>query len=42
MINTKKLKRSSHPVMFFIYLSLLAIVLSGIANALNLRFINLN
>ena len=37
MINTKKLKRSSHPVMFFIYLSLLAIVLSGIANALNFQ-----
>ena len=32
-----KLKRSSHPVMFFIYLSLLVILISGIANALNLQ-----
>lgn len=32
-----KLKKSSHPVMFFIYLSLFFIVLSGIANALNMQ-----
>ena len=37
MINTKKLKRSSHPVMFFIYMSLLVVVISGIANALNFQ-----
>lgn len=37
MINTKKLKRSSHPVMFFIYMSLLVIIISGIANALNMQ-----
>lgn len=37
MINPKKLKRSSHPVMFFIYMSLLVVVLSGIANALNFQ-----
>ncbi len=37
MINAKKLKRSSHPVMFFIYMSLLVIVISGIANALNFQ-----
>lgn len=37
MINTKKLRRSSHPVMFFIYMSLLVIILSGIANALNMQ-----
>ena len=32
-----KIKRSSHPVMFFIYLSLLVIIISGIANALNFQ-----
>ena len=37
MINTKKLRRSSHPVMFFIYMSLLVIIISGIANALNMQ-----
>lgn len=37
MINTKKNKRSSHPVMFFIYLSVLVILISGIANALNFQ-----
>ena len=37
MLNPKKLKKSSHPVMFFIYMSLLVVVLSGIANALNLQ-----
>ena len=37
MIDTKKLRRSSHPVMFFIYLSLLVVVLSGMANALNFQ-----
>lgn len=37
MINAKKLKRSSHPVMFFIYMSLLVVVISGIANVLNFQ-----
>ncbi len=37
MINPKKFKKSSHPVMFFIYMLLLVIVISGIANALNLQ-----
>lgn len=37
MINPKKLKRSSHPVMFFIYMSLLVVVISGIANVLNFQ-----
>lgn len=37
MIKNKKIKRSSHPVMFFIYMSILVILLSGIANALNLQ-----
>ena len=37
MFNSKKLKRSSHPVMFFIYMSLLVIVVSGIASALNFQ-----
>lgn len=37
MIKNKKIKRSSHPIMFFIYLSLLVIVASGIANALNFQ-----
>lgn len=32
-----KLKRSSHPVMFFIYMSLFVIIISGIANALNFQ-----
>ena len=35
MFNPKKLKRSSHPVMFFIYMLLLVVVVSGIASALN-------
>ena len=35
MIRPKKIKHSSHPVMFFIYLSLLVIIASGILNALN-------
>lgn len=35
MIKPKKIKHSSHPVMFFIYLSLLVIIASGILNALN-------
>lgn len=33
----KKIKRSSHPVMFFIYVSALVILLSGIASALNFQ-----
>ena len=33
----EKNKRSSHPVMFFIYLSLFVIILSGIASLLNLQ-----
>lgn len=37
MIKNKKIKRSSHPVMFFIYVSLLVIVLSGILSALNIQ-----
>lgn len=37
MINTKKLKRSSHPVMFFIYLSIFVVIISAIANTLNLQ-----
>lgn len=37
MFNPKKLKRSSHPVMFFIYLSLLVIIVSGIASTLNFQ-----
>ena len=37
MINPKKLKRSSHPVMFFIYMSLLVIIISAIASALNFQ-----
>ncbi len=37
MINPKKLKRSSHPVMFFIYLSILVVIVSAIANTLNLQ-----
>ena len=35
MIRPKKIKHSSHPVMFFIYLSILIIIASGILNALN-------
>ena len=37
MIKDKKIKRSSHPVMFFVYLSLLVVILSAIANALNFQ-----
>ena len=37
MIKDKKIKRSSHPVMFFIYVSLLVIILSGILSALNVQ-----
>lgn len=37
MFNPKKLKKSSHPVMFFIYMSLLVILVSGIASALNFQ-----
>lgn len=37
MIKDKKIKRSSHPVMFFIYISLLVIILSGILSALNIQ-----
>ena len=37
MINPKKLKKSSHPVMFFIYMSLLVIIISAIASALNFQ-----
>ena len=37
MIKDKKAKRSSHPVMFFIYMSILLILISGIANALNFQ-----
>lgn len=37
MFDPKKLKRSSHPVMFFIYMSLLVVIVSGIANALNFQ-----
>lgn len=37
MGKTDKIKRSSHPVMFFIYLSLLVILISGITSALNLQ-----
>lgn len=32
-----KLKKSSHPVMFFIYMSIFAIIVSGIASALNFQ-----
>lgn len=37
MINPKKLKRSSHPVMFFIYLSILVVIASAIASTLNMQ-----
>ncbi len=37
MIKDKKVKRSSHPVMFFIYVSVLIILISGIASALNFQ-----
>ncbi len=33
----KKFKRSSHPVMFFLYMSILVVIVSGIANALNFQ-----
>ena len=33
----KKIKRSSHPVMFFLYLSIFVIILSGILDALNIQ-----
>ncbi len=36
-MKSKLIKRSSHPVMFFVYLSLLFIVISGIASALNFQ-----
>ena len=37
MIKNSKIKRSFHPVMFFIYLSILVIIISGIADSLNLQ-----
>ena len=37
MAKGKKMKRSSHPVMFFIYMSLLTVILSGVASALNFQ-----
>lgn len=37
MAKRKKTRRSSHPVMFFIYVSILAIIISGIASALNFQ-----
>lgn len=37
MIKKQNLKRSSHPVMFFIYLSVLTLLISGIAGALNVQ-----
>lgn len=37
MVKEKKVKRSSHPVMFFIYMSILVIIVSGIASALNFQ-----
>ena len=36
-MKNRKRKRSSHPVMFFIYISLFIIVISGIASALNFQ-----
>lgn len=36
-MKSKLIKRSSHPVMFFVYLSLLFIIISGIASALNFQ-----
>ncbi len=36
-MKNKKIKRSSHPVMYFIYISILMILISGIANALNFQ-----
>lgn len=36
-MNKKKNKRSSHPVMFFIYLIIIVVALSGIASALNFQ-----
>lgn len=35
MASRKKSKRSSHPVMFFIYMSILLVIISGVAGALN-------
>ena len=32
-----KLKKSSHPVMYFIYMSIFAVIVSGIASALNFQ-----
>lgn len=37
MIKDKKIKRSSHPVMFFIYVSVFVILISAITNALNFQ-----
>lgn len=37
MAKRKKTMRSSHPVMFFIYISILVIIISGIASALNFQ-----
>lgn len=37
MIKDKKGRKSSHPVMFFIYMWLLVIIISGIASALNIQ-----
>lgn len=37
MINPKKLKRSSHPVMFFIYMSILVVIISAIASTFNMQ-----
>lgn len=37
MSNNKKNKRSSHPVMFFIYMIILVVLASGIANVLNFQ-----
>ena len=36
-MNKKRNKRSSHPVMFFIYLIIIVVVASGIASALNFQ-----
>ena len=32
-----KIKKSSHPVMFFVYMSILVVILSGIFSALNFQ-----
>lgn len=37
MIKDKKIKRSSHPVMFFIYVSVFAVLISAITNTLNFQ-----